>query len=93
MSSKVIDRPQIFGFRLLIDYSLIIANNQWLINGLLIDYWLITRDVSDHRLVMSGKCQNLAQFLGVLYEQRYFCKRHFLVIDFFHAQSYTMCDR
>ena len=38
----VIDRPQNFGLRLLIDYSLIIVNNQWLINWLLIDYSLIT---------------------------------------------------
>ena len=31
--------------------------------------------------------------LGVLYQQRYFCKRHFLVINFFHAQSYNLCQR
>ena len=33
---------KIFGLRLLIDHSSIIANNQWLINWLLIDYSLIT---------------------------------------------------
>ena len=45
--------------RLVIDYSLIIGNNQWLINWLPIDYLLITHWFHwchwCHRLVMSGQ--------------------------------------
>ena len=41
--------------RLVIDYSLIIGNNQWLINWLPIDYLLITHWCHwCHRLVLSG---------------------------------------
>ena len=42
-------------YRLVIDYSLIISNNQWLINWLPIDHLLITHWCHwCHRLVMSG---------------------------------------
>ena len=45
-------------YRLVIDYSLIIGNNQWLINWLPIDYLLITHWFHwCHRLVMSGLIQ------------------------------------
>ena len=50
--------PCFVAYRLVIDYSLIIGNNQWLINWLPIDYLLITHWFHwCHRLVMSGLIQ------------------------------------
>ena len=58
-------------YRLVIDYSLIIGNNQWLINWLPIDYLLITHWFHwchwCHRLVMPG-----ITYASVLYFPRLF---------------------